>query len=208
MNETAVSISMTSAARPVRLVGLCALLGVLTACTTSGPPAPVEARTSASKPPTVSSTTTRPVATPPKPSDAPKVFALPEAAAAAEVPAPVPMEAVPLPPPGAATPIPAPAAAASFEDPALRAIVAQVDQAEAAGDLERARSGLERALKVDARNARIWLRLGELNLRAGDATQAAAAAQQALGLAGDDQELKRLATDLLRRAGGAPLVRG
>jgi tetratricopeptide (TPR) repeat protein len=103
------------------------------------------------------------------------------------------MEAIPLAPPAVQD-------AATFENPALRTIVGQADQAEAAGDLDRARASLERALKIDARNARLWLRLGELNLRAGDPAQALQTAERARELAGSDNALRGLATDLIERA--------
>lgn len=166
----------------------------LAACSTSGPPAPIEIRAGTTEKPTVSST--RPAAPAPARASAPtspQVFALPEETVAAPAAVPVPLEVVPL----AAPPV---QDAATFEDPALRTIVAQADQAEAAGDLERARASLERALKIDARNARLWLRLGELNLRAGDPAQALATAERARELAGSDEALRKMAADLVERA--------
>ena len=177
-----------------RRVGTLTLCLALAACGTAGPPAPIEIRAGTSEKPTVSST--RPAAPPsarPVATTAPQVFALPEESVAAPAAVPVPMEAVPLAPPAVQD-------AATFEDPALRTIVGQADQAEAAGDLERARASLERALKIDARNARLWLRLGELNLRAGDPAQALATAERARELAGSDEALRGLASDLIERA--------
>ena len=177
-----------------RPLGALALCLALTACGTAGPPAPIEIRSGTSEKPTISST--RPAAAPAAPptaSTTPQVFALPEESVAAPAAVPVPMEAIPLAPPAVQD-------AATFENPALRTIVGQADQAEAAGDLDRARASLERALKIDARNARLWLRLGELNLRAGDPAQALQTAERARELAGSDNALRGLATDLIERA--------
>lgn len=185
---------MTELSRGSQLLGILLMGLALAACTTSGPPAPIEVRAGSAEKPTISST--RPAAPPaasPSASATPQVFALPEETVAAPAAVPVPLESQPL------TPLPV-QDAATFEDPALRTLVAQADEAEAAGDLERARASLERALKVDARNARLWLRLGELNLRAGDPGQALATAERARELAGSDEGLRALAIDLIERA--------
>ena len=99
---------------------LAALLGPLAACTTGGPPAPVEGRTPGGvtkSTPLTRSAGASPAAAPATAAGT-RVFALPDATGPAA--APVPMdEAIPV-------PVPLPAER-TYEDPALRELIAQVD---------------------------------------------------------------------------------
>lgn len=176
-----------------RFAALGLVLLHLAACTTGGPPAPVEGRSAggaAGAPPAGRAAAAQP-RTAPAAAEGTRVFALPDEGAPAV--APVPMdEALP-------TPVPLPASPA-FEDPALKELIAQVDAAEARGDTAGARATLERAVKIKPRDARLWLRLAELSLAGGDAEQALVTAQRARDLAGADAATRMRADDVILRA--------
>lgn len=174
-----------------KLLVLVALLAQLVACTTGGPPAPVEGRTPGGV--TKTAPAARPAGASPAPPSAAgtRVFALPDETGPAV--APVPMdEAIPVPVPLPAEPV--------FEDPALQELMAQVDAAQSRGDSAAARSTLERAVKIKPREAGLWLRLAALNYAGGDFEQALVTAQRARDLAGPDAGTRARADDLIRRA--------
>jgi len=172
---------------------LAALLGPLAACTTGGPPAPVEGRTPGGvtkSTPLTRSAGASPAAAPATAAGT-RVFALPDATGPAA--APVPMdEAIPV-------PVPLPAER-TYEDPALRELIAQVDAAQSRGDSAAARATLERAVKIKPREAGLWLRLADLSYTGGDFEQALVTAQRARDLAGADAGTRARADDLIRRA--------
>ncbi|MEN9726248.1 MAG: hypothetical protein RL434_614 [Pseudomonadota bacterium] len=186
-------IPSRGAGEPRQFLMLTVLCLQFAACTTGGPPAPVEARTPGARSgasPVAGATRASP-ATAPAATEGTRVFALPDDSAPAA--APVPMdEAIPTPVPLPAEPV--------FLDPALKELIAQVDAAQSRGDSITARATLERAVKVKPREASLWLRLADLDYASGDFSQALVTAQRARDLAGSDAETRARADDLIRRA--------
>lgn len=180
---------------PLQGLMLAGMFGLLTACTTGGPPAPVEGRA----PGDVAKGTpvTRPAdaspAAAPATAAGTRVFALPDETGRAAAPLPMD-EAIPVP-----VPVPLPAER-TYEDPALRELIAQVDAAQSRGDSAAARATLERAVKIKPREAGLWLRLADLSYASGDFEQALVTAQRARDLAGADAGTRARADDLIRRA--------
>lgn len=102
----------------------------------------------------------------------------------------------PLPPapstPSAPQPTPAPATASST-------LLASVDAAMAAGDLERAAAISERALRISPRDAMIWYRLATIRYQQQRYADARGLAARALSYAGSDASLQRQINDLLQQ---------
>lgn len=105
-----------------------------------------------------------------------------------------PAERSPVPPaPSTSEPRqPAPVTASST-------LLASVDAAIAAGDLERAAAVSERALRISPRDATIWYRLATIRYQQQNYADARGLATRALSYAGDDAALQRQINDLLQR---------
>jgi len=118
--------------------------------------------------------------------------------------APPPPEAAPQvlrrePLPPSAPPVfgpPAPQAPAAPATP-TDSLLASVDAALAAGDLERAAALCERALRIAPRDGQLWLKLGTIRQRQGRTADARGFAQRALSLAAGDAQLERQSRVLL-----------
>lgn len=76
-------------------------------------------------------------------------------------------------------------------------LLAEVDAALAAGDLERAAALCERALRIAPRDGQLWLKLGTIRQRQGRTADARGFAQRALSLAAGDAQLERQSRVLL-----------
>lgn len=76
-------------------------------------------------------------------------------------------------------------------------LLASVDEALAAGDLDRAAALCERALRIEPRNGQLWLKLGTIRQRQGRTADARGFAQRALSLAAGDAQLERQSRVLL-----------
>jgi Flp pilus assembly protein TadD len=76
-------------------------------------------------------------------------------------------------------------------------LLASVDAAMAAGDLDRAAALCERALRIAPRDGQLWLKLGTIRQRQGRTADARGFAQRALSLAGGDAQLERQSRVLL-----------
>jgi len=76
-------------------------------------------------------------------------------------------------------------------------LLASVDAAMAAGDLERAAALCERALRIAPRDGHLWLKLGTIRQRQGRTADARGFAQRALSLAAGDAQLERQSRVLL-----------
>lgn len=97
-------------------------------------------------------------------------------------------------------PGPAPAPERSPE-PATPAstLLASVDEAVAAGDLERAAALSERALRITPRDATLWYRLASIRYQQRQYSDARGFAQRALSFAGSDRTLTAQINQLLTR---------
>lgn len=89
---------------------------------------------------------------------------------------------------------------APTEPTATETLLAQGQDAQAAGEYGAARALFERALRIEPNNASVWLALGELELDSGHPGQARAMAQKALSLAGSDGAVESSARALLSAA--------
>ncbi|MEX2334698.1 MAG: tetratricopeptide repeat protein [Pseudohongiella sp.] len=114
----------------------------------------------------------------------------------------------PMPPPGrepSASREPSaggePSAPANPQTPATAAstLLASVDTAIAAGDLERAAAIGERALRISPRDATVWYRLASIRFRQQNYDDARGLARRALSYAGSDASLRLQINDLLDR---------
>lgn len=113
----------------------------------------------------------------------------------------------PRPQDGVETPVlvyPAPEDSAVPEDirPSLPAtpsstLLAAVDAAVAAGDLERAAALCERALRISPRDGYLWLRLATIRAQQGRRSEAAGFARRALSFAATDRDLENQINGLL-----------
>jgi hypothetical protein len=103
----------------------------------------------------------------------------------------------PLPPSG--PPVLGPPAPPQVLAPATPtdSLLASVDAAMAAGDLDRAAALCERALRIAPRDGQLWLKLGTIRQRQGRTADARGFAQRALSLAGGDAQLERQSRVLL-----------
>jgi tetratricopeptide (TPR) repeat protein len=128
---------------------------------------------------------------------------LPAPTAPAEAPPPAPeapapaLRREPLPPsapPVLGPPAPPPTAAPTTPTGSL---LASVDAALAAGDMDRAAALCERALRIEPRNGQLWLKLGTIRQRQGRTADARGFAQRALSLAAGDAQLERQSRVLL-----------
>lgn len=152
---------------------LLATLTTLTACTSLAPPrapAPVEDR---DVPSTPAPPAERPVVGPPLPPDFD-----PNAPASRTPPQSAPQ----------ATPQRASPAAS---------LLTQVEQAVAAGELERATALAERALGIAPRDPQVWYTLASVQFQQRRYADAEGSAQRALSFAGDNQPLRRTINTLL-----------
>lgn len=145
----------------------------LASCTSLQPPeepAPVENRDIPSTPP--------PVLPPPSS----RSFPPPE-----NPPPVVPTEPEPVPPtPRAATP--------------SSTLLASVDAAVAAGQLEQAAALCERALRISPRDGHVWYRLATIRYQQERFTDAAGLARRAMSFAGPDAKLAQDSQRLLQQA--------
>lgn len=154
-------------------------LSILAACASSGPQAPVSTSSPAI------TTETAPVAR-----SAPIITA----------PEPIRVEPAPRP----STPEPEPAPQQRPAEPATPAstLLASVDQAMAAGDLERAAALSERALRISPRDAYLWYRLANIRYVQRQYSEAEGFARRALSFAGNDRELTQQINQLLAQVTG------
>lgn len=110
----------------------------------------------------------------------------------------------PLPAPDEpASPPPAPPATPSST------LLASVQAAITAGDLERGAALSERALRISPRDAQLWYQLAIIRYRQNRMDEAAGTARRALSFVGNDQILRRQINLLLQQtaAGAAPKAR-
>ncbi|MCB1670570.1 MAG: tetratricopeptide repeat protein [Gammaproteobacteria bacterium] len=89
----------------------------------------------------------------------------------------------------------------SSREPATPAstLMVSVDDAIAAGDLERAAAISERALRISPRDAYLWYRLADIRYQQGQYTNAEGFARRAQSFAGDDRNLSQDINLLLSR---------
>lgn len=154
---------------------------VLAACASNSMPAPVQT----SDPAAVRSAPGRGPA-PAEPAPAPRT----EAPVSTPSPSPAP---VPAPTQIPTTPMPPAATAAT---PAA-SLLASVDSAIAAGDLEGAAATAERALRISPRDAYLWYRLAAIRYQQQRYTDADGFARRALSFAGQNRELSQDINTLL-----------
>lgn len=109
----------------------------------------------------------------------------------ASIPGRAPLQRSPLPP--AEPPLGLPAAS-----PAA-GLLAEVDEAMATGDLDRAAALCERALRIAPREGVLWLRMAEIRLRQVRLDEALGFAQRAESLAGGDARLLRASRGMQER---------
>jgi hypothetical protein len=113
------------------------------------------------------------------------------------VPAAAPITVVPLPAPAApAVPPPPPVTPATT-------LLASVDAAIAAGELERAAALCERALRITPRDGQLWYKLASIRFQQQRYADAAGFARRALSFAAADQALTAQGKALLARANAA-----
>lgn len=107
---------------------------------------------------------------------------------------------VPSPTPGPGTspaPIPAPLPPASTAATPAASLLASVDSAIAAGDLEGAAATAERALRISPRDGYLWYRLAAIRYQQQRYADADGFARRALSFAGQDRALTRDINTLL-----------
>ncbi|HLT64002.1 MAG TPA: tetratricopeptide repeat protein [Pseudohongiella sp.] len=166
------------------------LLALLGACA-SGPGMQAPVSTSS---PSASRGTVLPRPTPPE-EQAPAATSSP-----AYIPQPVriepPQPPVSRPPVPDYTPLPAPERQPDPATPAS-ALLSSVDEAMAAGDLERAAAISERALRISPRDPWLWFRLASIRYQQRQYSEAEGFARRALSFAGSDRELATQINQLL-----------
>jgi len=79
-------------------------------------------------------------------------------------------------------------------------LLASVDQALAAGELERASALCERALRISPRDGYLWYRLANIHYRQQNYSEAIGFARRALSYAGSDRELLDAGNTLIEQA--------
>lgn len=126
---------------------------------------------------------------------APPPVAAPEPEAAPQ-PAPVVVNPAPQLPPPVAAPAPEPAAPVATPTSTL---LASVQAAVAAGDLDRGAALSERALRISPRDAQLWYQLALIRYRQQRFTEAGDTARRALSMAGRDAVLQRQINELLQQ---------
>lgn len=141
------------------------------------------------------STLTPPVTERPQP----EVTTLPQPPATPPPATPDPsiVQPAPLPPPVTTTPAPPSPPPAATPSSTL---LASVDTAIAAGELERAAALCERALRISPRDAVVWYRLATIRFRQQRYGEAVNTAQRALSFAGGNAALTRDINRLLQQA--------
>jgi tetratricopeptide (TPR) repeat protein len=82
-------------------------------------------------------------------------------------------------------------------------LLASVDQAMAAGDLERAAALSERALRISPRDAYLWYRLANIRYAQRQYSDAEGFARRALSFAGSNRELTQQINQLLAQVSAA-----
>jgi tetratricopeptide (TPR) repeat protein len=157
-------------------------LGILGACASSGPQAPA----TTSSPAVVRETA-------------------PAATSAPVISVPEPIRVEPAPRPSTPAPVPEPAPQQRPSEPATPAstLLASVDQAIAAGDLERAAALSERALRISPRDAYLWYRLANIRYVQRQYNEAEGFARRALSFAGNDRDLTQQINQLLTQVSAA-----
>ena len=180
--------------RPSLLITLCISAMVVTGCsTTSSRTAPIEDRIPKVTPTVPRGAIAKASAMPksiPAP-DAPRAYAVPDAAPVARIPTPPTSSASP---PSPAAPLLAPT------DPAVQELLAKSEHAAATGDQATARAILERAVKVKPDDGRVWYQLAALDYAARDYEQAIVIAQRARSLAHGEQALIAHVDELIQAA--------
>ena len=91
--------------------------------------------------------------------------------------------------PGTASPLPVPAPQPAVPSTPSSALLTDVDQAIAAGDLERAAAVAERALRIAPRDPQLWYRLASIRARQERNEEAEGFARRALSFATTDAAL-------------------
>ena len=79
-------------------------------------------------------------------------------------------------------------------------LLASVDQAMAAGELERASALCERALRISPRDGYLWYRLANIHYQQQDYAEATGFARRALSYAGSNQDLVKASNTLIEQA--------
>jgi hypothetical protein len=130
-----------------------------------------------------------PVETPPPPVATPAPEAAPQ-------PAPVVVNPAPQLPPPVSAPAPEPVAPAATPTSTL---LASVQAAVAAGDLDRGAALSERALRISPRDAHLWYQLALIRYRQQRFAEAGDTARRALSMAGSDAALQRQINELLQQ---------
>lgn len=135
--------------------------------------------------------------TPAGPSDLSVNLPAPAPAAGTPPSAPVVTNPAPEPPPPVAAPVPS--APSPPPSSPVSGLLASVQAAVAAGDLERGAAISERALRISPRDAQLWYQLALIRYRQNRPDEAANTARRALSLAGADNELQRQINALLQQ---------
>lgn len=106
------------------------------------------------------------------------------------------------PPPGQSsdTPPPLPLLTPRDSSGPAASLLASVDQALAAGELERASALCERALRISPRDGYLWYRLANIHYRQQNYSEAVGFARRALSYAGSDRELLDAGNTLIEQA--------
>jgi tetratricopeptide (TPR) repeat protein len=148
-------------------------------------------------------TSSRPVTTAPVSTSSPAVT---REATAVQAPAPPSVSepgAARTPAPPEPAPEPAPERSPQPTTPAST-LLASVDEAVAAGDLERAAALSERALRITPRDGTLWYRLASIRFQQRQYSDAEGFARRALSFAGSDRALTEQINQLLARISTAP----
>lgn len=106
------------------------------------------------------------------------------------------------PPPGQSADAPPPLPLLSPRDSSgpAASLLASVDQALAAGELERASALCERALRISPRDGYLWYRLANIHYRQQNYSEAVGFARRALSYAGSDRDLVDAGNTLITQA--------
>jgi tetratricopeptide (TPR) repeat protein len=155
-------------------------LAILGACASSGPQAPVTTSSPAVVRETAPAATSAPIITSPEP-----------------------IRVEPAPRPSTPEPEPAPQQRPSEPATPSSTLLASVDQAIAAGDLERAAALSERALRISPRDAYLWYRLANIRYVQRQYSEAEGFARRALSFAGNDRDLTQQINQLLTQVSAA-----
>lgn len=130
------------------------------------------------------------------PAETPPPAVVTPAPETAPQPAPVVVNPAPQLPPPVSAPTPAPVAPPATPTSTL---LASVQAAVAAGDLDRGAALSERALRISPRDAQLWYQLALIRYRQQRYSEAADTARRALSMAGSDAALQRQINTLLQQ---------